>query len=1646
MRRNDWLRRMSALLMAFMLTISGYALPSRAAEAAERTEAQYVFTDYEHGYHLVSFLDGYNVLAFGNAYSELHMMGAILVQGTYSGGWSNSGFADGENLPPSYVKGMILAPNSVYNSRNHSNVAPLYVGSGNEVESWESNGTTYYSVNGLRTGNNSTTPVYVSNDFFSFEEAYAVIKADQATMVARGTVVRPDENNIITVQAGDNVIIESLEGVTSINIIGDPTSRMNTTINIMDSGDVKVPMELFDGSQPAVREQNEAGTAVVFNFPNADSVELPTQNWVGHVIAPDADVTQYSGNFNGCIICEDLYTGAEGHVYNYNTTDTSWDTVFSLEKVWNDGNDAEGRRPSYIEVQLLANGQPYGSKVRMTPDASGAWYHVWNSLPETDDSGRKIDYTVAEVNVPDGYTSEYVDSTQTLINTYEYEEIDIRGTKTWAGEGAFGSRMRPPYLTVYLYANGEEVAKQTITVDSNPTQSYVFENLPKYKDGKEIRYTVHEDTVPNYIGETDGYNLINTWGGETVEIHGVKTWNDDNNRDGLRPDSITIQLLADGTVIEEHISSASSGWAWHFTNLPKNNADGSEIIYTIREKTVPSGYTTQVSGYDVINTHEIETIDLSGRKTWDDDGNNDGLRPASITVILLADQAEVSRQVVTAANGWSWSFEDMPRYYGGKEIRYTVTELPVEGYTAHPSGMNMTNTHVNETVEVSGSKTWADNDDNDGLRPASITIRLLQDGTQYAVRTVTEADGWAWSFTDLPKYTGGKEHVYTITEDAVSGYTAAVSGYDVTNTHVGETVDISGVKTWADNDNQDGLRPYSIWIRLWDGATEVAAHEVDANDNWAWSFTNLPKYDNGREIVYTITEDAVPGYTTTVSGYNVTNTHTTETIDVSGAKTWDDNDNNDGKRPSSITIRLWNGDTEIASKSVTAADGWAWSFTDLPRYENGGHEIVYTISEDAVHEYSTVISGYDVINSYDTEYTQVTGYKTWDDDENNDGKRPASIVINLLADGVEIDQKTVTAADNWQGSFTGLPKYKDGREIVYTITEDPVTDYTTVIHGFNVVNSYETEHFTMSGSKTWNDNGDQDGMRPDSITIRLLANGVEIAHQVIDEEDNWAWVFQLLPKYANGVEIVYTITEDPVPGYTTDITGDATRYTVTNTHETETTSVSGSKTWDDAENQDGKRPASIVINLLANGVEVDQKTVTAANGWMWSFTDLPKYANGEEIVYTITEDSVADYTTVVDGYNVTNSYETETTSVSGSKTWDDAENQDGKRPASIVINLLADGVEVDQKTVTAANGWMWSFTDLPKYANGEEIVYTITEDAVADYTTVVDGYNVTNSYETETTSVSGSKIWFDADDVHGDRPDSITIHLLADGVKVASRKVTEADEWSWTFTELPKYSGSRLIKYTIEEEPVEKYDTVIDGYDVINAYFGTTFRVTKEWQGEHGGQITLTLYADGVKLNPQPPVTRMGDVYLWENLPLCNPDGSEIVYYAMEKFMDGYMTIYDNAAPYAHVSDRVYDGGTIINRQTTDVFVRKVWTGLSEGETPPEIELILYCNGKPVDYPQPAPDQYGWYKYYNLPATVNGAPAVYTVREASMAGYFATYTNTNGEQGAAYDDGVITNHKVPATGDETPLLLLTAMLAVSVAGLGLMVLQRRRHA
>lgn len=180
----------------------------------------------------------------------------------------------------------------------------------------------------------------------------------------------------------------------------------------------------------------------------------------------------------------------------------------------------------------------------------------------------------------------------------------------------------------------------------------------------------------------------------------------------------------------------------------------------------------------------------------------------------------------------------------------------------------------------------------------------------------------------------------------------------------------------------------------------------------------------------------------------------------------------------------------------------------------------------------------------------VTGAKTWDDSDDKEGKRPESITIRLLADGTEVDAKVVSKGDDWKWTFANLAKTKDGKDIVYTLTEDPVDGYTTTITGHDITNTYTFGKASVQVTKVWKDNDNKDKKRPESVKIKLLADGQDTGKiMTLNEKTSWVGTFIGLEPMQNGKKIAYTVQEvDLDKNYKAAITGDADKgYTVTNT-------------------------------------------------------------------------------------------------------------------------------------------------------------------------------------------------------------------------------------------------------------------------------------------------------------------------------------------------------------------------------------------------------------------------------------------------------------------------------------------------------------------
>ena len=1088
------------------------------------------------------------------------------------------------------------------------------------------------------------------------------------------------------------------------------------------------------------------------------------------------------------------YTKAVDGLTVTNTHETAKADV-TITKKWADDSNREAVRPSSVTLQLLADGEEVGEPVVVT-GTGDVWTYTFDQLP-VNASGKTIEYTVNEENVPEGYRASY--DGLTVTNTHDIVKVSRSVLKDW-DDGDNQDRKRPENVTVKLLADNVEIASFVLSEENGWTATKG--ELPKYKKvmegeivrAEEIKYTwtevLSEEAVnnkytlkSNTVSEDDETLtiLVNSRDVDETSATIVKVWNDDSNRDHKRPESLKVYLNGE----EKVLTGTGNTWTMTIDHLPVNK-DGEPITYTWREEAVP-GYTSDngvVEGTitTFTNSKPNETVDVAVKKVWVDGSNRDLSRPQNVTLQLYANGEKYGEPVTFNGTGdeWTYSFGKLNKNENGKEIEYIVKEENVPaGYTKAEEGLTVTNTRPTDKTSVSVSKQWVDGGNRDLSRPNKLTVTLKDGETVVATYDLVANEGWTYTFTGLEKNRNGQPIAYDVVEESVPGYTPEkvgdyTTGIRFTNTYTPEVVNFSGIKEWRDGNNQDGIRPDSVTVLLMAGEgeeqEEVTRTYATADNNWAYSFTGIPKNDNGVAIKYTIKELPVDGYETTYEGSTIVNTHATATTTVSGTKTWVDGDNQDGLQPTSITVKLkadgeyvLNEDGSNVTATASANNNWTYTFGTLPA-KKAGKAIVYTVEEVVPSGYNASYDGYNIINTHTPETFTITTSKEWKDEDNNDRVRPTSIRINLLVDGEVVDYADVGAKDNWSATFEDLPKYKDGEEIAYTISEDAVDGYTSSITGYNVVNTHELQTTTFTVTKVWNDADNQDGKRPESVTIKLLANGTEVENSAVTldgtEETAWSYTWTGLQKLENGEPIVYTVVE--VEEVTEEAVGEdeevetngysATyEYTKTedekanvsgkviNTYDPEKTTYTVTKTWVDDTDRDGLRPDTITVELFANDDEKATATaeLTAAGGWTYTFEGLDAYRDGSLITYTVKEVEVDGYESKVEGNKITNTHEIETVDVLGTVIWDDEDNKDEIRPDEVEVCVYANGEKVACTTVDPDDEWKYEFEDLPKNDNGEEIEYTVGENDIDDYETKIEKYDITNKHVPDDGEVLG---------------------------------------------------------------------------------------------------------------------------------------------------------------------------------------------------------------------------------------------------------------------------------------------------------------------
>jgi len=388
--------------------------------------------------------------------------------------------------------------------------------------------------------------------------------------------------------------------------------------------------------------------------------------------------------------------------------------------------------------------------------------------------------------------------------------------------------------------------------------------------------------------------------------------------------------------------------------------------------------------------------------------------------------------------------------------------------------------------------------------------------------------------------------------------------------------------------------------------------------------------------------------------------------------------------------------------------------------------------------------------------------------------------------------------------------------------------------GFNILTK-------INVTKVWDDNDNSQGTRPDSISVQLYGNNETIGKAVVlDDANNWTYAFKDLPVYYL-YNMSFKLNKE-------DFSVEATY------EEDKACDVTVRKVWD--ESYTGAKPENIVIYLYANGRAKYGVELSEADNWEYTFKVRDKYdSNGNEITYSardMTSGSIGQVETTVKDARIKNLHfkiinedlkneswyiEVHDTAIAGAELLNSTNDW-----SFDIIGLSEDASEDDFTYYYMYNNPHVNVVDykvkelnpsklyVSKISSSQEHVNPLmpTKDQVENERKCYLDKNVTDlktnftiSNKLETVNITVKKIWNDKNDKDGKRPGKITISLLANGVVVKTVTIS-GSEWTYTFTNLPKYDNGSLIEYSVSEESVEDYNSSIscsnNTFTIVNTH------------------------------------------------------------------------------------------------------------------------------------------------------------------------------------------------------------------------------------
>ena len=505
-----------------------------------------------------------------------------------------------------------------------------------------------------------------------------------------------------------------------------------------------------------------------------------------------------------------------------------------------------------------------------------------------------------------------------------------------------------------------------------------------------------------------------------------------------------------------------------------------------------------------------------------------------------------------------------------------------------------------------------------------------------------------------------------------------------------EKVNVNVKAKWADDNDADGVRPSSVKVQLMadgkiakDAKDKPIIIELAASKDWKSTVKDLDKTKDGKAIKYTLAPKAIDKYEGKVKeleagkdslNFEVTFTHEPAPAAVDD-KVADDaaakDEAKSDEAPAAAAPAA--SDDKADGKTDGEADFTPQADDDDDAGDAKADETPAADDGDDAKADDDQQGGFAPAADEDIKVT-----KKWVGDE--EANRPDSITVTLLVDDESKDTAELTADNGWEGFFSYTPDTQDSK---FEVQEVEVEGYKSEVsgdvnEGFIITNTYEApepEKIDIEVTKKWDDSNDADGLRPESVTVTLDANGDSPVEAELDASGEWTYTFKGLDKMDGEDAIEYTVEEDAVDGYTSKVSGDAeSGFTITNTHQVKkeegkkddgkkkdtakketkpipTTSITATKVWKDKDNIKKTRE-NVTLYLVQKVGDGKWTTVSGSNraiaataagdGLKVTWTGLPtEDKNGNKIEYCVAEQWTKNYTSKVtgdvkSGFTVTN--------------------------------------------------------------------------------------------------------------------------------------------------------------------------------------------------------------------------------------------------------------------------------------------------------------------------------------------------------------------------------------------------------------------------